>query len=213
MNASVSLKRRGLMIVLSSPSGAGKSTISRALMERDGNLTMSVSATTRAPRPGEKEGKDYYFVDKSAFDTMVAEGKMLEHAQVFDNFYGTPKEPVEEALSQGRDVMFDVDWQGTQQLSENASKDLVRVFILPPSMDELERRLYSRAQDSEEVVRKRMAEAASEMSHYPEYDYIVVNVDIEESVSQVSAILSAERLKTERLIGRHEFIAAICGDD
>ncbi|MBC8269143.1 MAG: guanylate kinase [Rhodospirillaceae bacterium] len=212
MNTDPTLKRRGLMIVLSSPSGAGKSTISRALMERDDNLTMSVSATTRTARPGEVDGKDYYFVDKAAFDTMVAEGKMLEHAQVFDHFYGTPKEPVEAALIEGRDVMFDVDWQGTQQLAENASKDLVRVFILPPSMEELERRLYARAQDSEDVVKKRMAEAASEMSHYPEYDYIVVNTDIDDSVSRVEAILIAERQKKARLIGLHEFVSDISGE-
>ncbi len=203
------LKRRGLMVVLSSPSGAGKSTISRALMARDSNLTMSVSATTRSPRPGEVDGEDYYFVDKERFDAMVTGGQMLEHARVFDNFYGTPKEPVEEALSQGRDVMFDVDWQGTQQLTDNAPKDLVRVFILPPSMAELERRLYARAQDSEEVVKKRMAEASAEMSHYPEYDYIVVNIDIEESVDKVEAILAAERLKTARQIGLHDFVGDI----
>lgn len=206
MKTENSLKRRGLMVVLSSPSGAGKSTISRALIARDSNLTMSVSATTRPPRPGEVDGEDYYFVDKERFDAMVAGGQMLEHARVFDNFYGTPKEPVEEALSQGRDVMFDVDWQGTQQLTENAPKDLVRVFILPPSMAELERRLYARAQDSEEVVRKRMAEAGAEMSHYPEYDYIVVNIDIDESVDMVEAILAAERLKTARQIGLHDFV-------
>jgi len=209
MNTDEVLKRRGLMVVLSSPSGAGKSTISRALIERDSNLTMSVSATTRAPRPGEVEGQDYYFVQKQDFDDMVSGGKMLEYAQVFDNFYGSPKDPVEAALSQGRDVMFDVDWQGTQQLSENAAKDLVRIFILPPSMEELERRLYSRAQDSEEVVKKRMAKAASEMSHYPEYDYIVVNVDVDESVAKVEAILAAERQKTERQISLHDFITDI----
>jgi len=212
MNADAILKRRGLMIVLSSPSGAGKSTISRALMARDDNLTMSVSATTRAMRPGEVDGVDYYFVDKARFNAMVAEGKMLEHAQVFDNYYGTPREPVEEALALGRDVMFDVDWQGTQQIAENASKDLVRVFILPPSMVELERRLNARAQDSEEVVKKRMAEASSEMSHYPEYDYIIVNIDIDESIAKVEAILAAERLKLHRQIGIHEFIADIIHD-
>ena len=212
MNTDPILNRRGLMIVLSSPSGAGKSTISRALMERDDNLTMSVSATTRAPRPGEVDGKDYYFVDKATFDAMVGEGNMLEHAQVFDNFYGTPKDPVEAALKEGRDVMFDVDWQGTQQLAENASKDLVRVFILPPSMEELERRLYTRAQDSEEVVKKRMAEAAAEMSHYPEYDYIVVNTDIDDSVSRVVSILNAERQRTARLIGLHDFVSDISGE-
>ncbi|HER25535.1 MAG TPA: guanylate kinase, partial [Rhodospirillales bacterium] len=171
MSHNSEIGRRGLMLVLSSPSGAGKSTISRALIDRDDNLTMSISATTREPRRGEVDGKDYLFLDKATFDRMVGEGKMLEHAKVFDNYYGTPKEPVEQALAAGRDVMFDVDWQGTQQLADNAGNDLVRVFILPPSMAELERRLYSRAQDSEEVVRKRMAEAVSEMSHYPEYDY------------------------------------------
>jgi len=207
------LDRRGLMLVLSSPSGAGKSTISRALMERDDNLTMSVSATTRAPRPGEVDGKDYFFIDKPVFDEMIRDGKMLEHARVFDNYYGTPKEPVEEALAAGRDVMFDVDWQGTQQLAESAAKDLVRVFILPPSMEELERRLYNRAQDSEEVVTKRMAEANSEMSHYPEYDYIIVNTVIEESITRVEAILAAERLKLNRQIGVHDFIADMCAED
>lgn len=181
-------------------------------MARDDHLTMSVSVTTRAPRPGEVDGEDYYFVDRARFEAMVADGKMLEHAQVFENFYGTPKEPVEEALSQGRDVMFDVDWQGTQQLTENASEDLVRVFILPPSIEELERRLTARAQDSEQVVKKRMAAAGSELSHYPEYDYIVVNVDIDESVAQVEAILAAERLKLERQIGVHDFIAEISGE-
>jgi guanylate kinase len=209
MSTNETLKRLGLMVVLSSPSGAGKSTISRALIERDSNLTMSVSATTRAPRPGEIEGQDYYFVQKFEFDAMVAGGQMLEHAQVFDNFYGTPRDPVETFLSQGRDIVFDVDWQGTQQLSENVPKDLVRIFILPPSMEELERRLYSRAQDSEEVVRKRMAEAASEMSHYPEYDYIVVNVDMNESIAKVEAILAAERQKTERQVSLHDFITEI----
>ncbi len=212
MDTSLTLKHRGLMIVLSSPSGAGKTTISRVLMERDNNLTMSVSVTTRVPRPSEVEGQDYYFVDKAAFETMVDEGNMLEHAKVFDNFYGTPKEPVEAALKAGSDVMFDVDWQGTQQLVENAAKDLVRVFIMPPSMEELERRLYARAQDSEEVVRKRLAEAAAEISHYPEYDYIVVNTDIDDSVNRVEAILIAERLKTTRLKGLHELVSDISGE-
>ena len=213
MTKNKNLDRRGLMLVLSSPSGAGKSTISRALMDRDDKLTMSVSATTRAPRPGEVDGKDYFFIDKSAFDAMVDDGKMLEHARVFENYYGTPKEPVEAALAAGRDVMFDVDWQGTQQLAENARKDLVRVFILPPSMEELERRLYSRAQDPEDVVRERMSKAASEMSHYSEYDYIIVNTDIEESIASVEAILVSERLKLERQIGVHDFIVDMCGDD
>jgi guanylate kinase len=209
MNTDEILKRLGLMVVLSSPSGAGKSTISRVLIERDSNLTMSVSATTRAPRPGEVDGQDYYFVQKRDFDSMVAGGQMLEHAQVFDNFYGTPRDPVKTSLSEGRDIIFDVDWQGAQQLSENVAKDLVSIFILPPSMEELERRLYSRAQDSEEVVRKRMAEAVSEMSHYPEYDYIVVNLDVDESVAKVEAILTAERQKTERQNSLYDFVAEI----
>jgi len=213
MTKSNDLDRRGLMLVLSSPSGAGKSTISRALMERDDNLTMSVSATTRARRPGEVDGKDYFFVDKEAFDAMVQGGRMLEHARVFENYYGTPREPVEAALAAGRDVMFDVDWQGTQQLADNAPQDLVRVFILPPSMEELERRLYARAQDSEAVVKKRMAEASSEMSHYAEYDYIVVNRDIDDSIAKLEAILAAERLKLERQISVRDFITKMCGGD
>jgi len=211
LNSENDIKRRGLMLVLSSPSGAGKSTISRALLERDGNLVMSVSATTREPRPGEVEGEHYFFIDKPKFDAMAAAGEMLEHAQVFDNFYGTPKKPVEQALNGGRDVMFDVDWQGTQQLSERAADDLVRIFILPPTMAELERRLYERAQDSKEVVDRRMAKAASEMSHYFEYDYIIINDDLETSIARAQAILTAERLKRERQIGLHDFIADMCG--
>jgi guanylate kinase len=201
------------MLVLSSPSGAGKSTISRALLENDVNLTMSVSATTRPPRPGEVDGKDYFFIDKPKFESMVTGNEFLEHAQVFDNYYGTPKGPVDEALQAGRDVLFDVDWQGTQQLAENAPKDLVRVFILPPSHDELERRLRARAQDEEAVIAKRMSKAAGEMSHYFEYDYIVVNEVIEESVSQVRAIVTAERLKRERQVGLHDFVTELCGGD
>ncbi len=212
MTVSKNLNRRGLMLVLSSPSGAGKSTISRALMDRDDNLVMSVSATTRQRRPGEVDGEDYFFVNKEAFDGMVRDGKMLEHARVFGNCYGTPRGPVEAALASGRDVLFDVDWQGTQQLAENAAKDLVSIFILPPSMEELERRLHSRAQDSQEVVGKRMAEASSEMSHYPEYDYIVINANIDESIARVGAILTAERLKLNRQIGVHDFIAGMCGE-
>lgn len=212
MNNLTDIQRRGLMLVLSSPSGAGKTTISKALLERDGNLTLSVSATTRPPRPGEVEGRDYFFVDKNAFDAMVAAGEMLEHAQVFENYYGTPKKPVEEALSKGRDVLFDVDWQGTQQLRENARDDLVSIFVLPPSKEELERRLFARAQDSEDVVKKRMAKANEEMSHHSEYDYIIINVDIEESVSQVQSVLTAERLKLERLVGLRNFITDMCGE-
>jgi len=197
------------MLVLSSPSGAGKTTISRALLSRDGNLTMSVSVTTRPPRPGEVDGKDYFFVTQDEFDRMVRENAFLEHARVFDNCYGTPRQAVEAALSQGRDILFDVDWQGTQQLKHNARADLVSVFILPPSIAELERRLHTRAQDPEEVVRRRMARAADEMSHWAEYDYIIVNVDVERSVAQVESILAAERLRRDRQIGLAEFVKSM----
>ena len=194
------------MLVLSSPSGAGKSTISRALLEKHPDLTMSVSATTRPMRPGEVEGKDYYFIDKAKFEDMVADGDFLEHAQVFDNYYGTPRPPVVKALEQGKDVLFDVDWQGTQQLRQNARDDLVSIFILPPSVEELERRLYARAQDPADVVKKRMAKATSEMSHWAEYDYIIINEAIEHSVREAKAILSAERLKLMRQIGMSEWL-------
>jgi guanylate kinase len=197
------------MLVLSSPSGAGKTTISRALLEREPNLTMSISATTRAKRPGETAGVDYFFVDPTEFNLMVNRQELLEHARVFENYYGTPKAPVETALAAGKDVLFDIDWQGTQQLSENARDDLVTVFILPPSTQELERRLNTRAQDPADVVAKRMARAADEMSHYPEYDYVIVNHDIELSVRSVQAILTAERLKRERQIGLGDFVKAL----
>jgi guanylate kinase len=198
--------RRGLMLVLSSPSGAGKSTISRALLEKHPDLTMSVSATTRPMRPGEIEGKDYYFIDTETFEDMVRKGQFLEHAKVFDNYYGTPRAPVEAALKSGKDVLFDVDWQGTQQLRQNARDDLASIFILPPSVDELERRLYARAQDPEDVVNRRMAKATSEMSHWAEYDYIIVNEEIPESVAEAEAILDAERLKRDRRIGLSEWL-------
>jgi guanylate kinase len=194
------------MLVLSSPSGAGKSTISRALLEKHPDLMMSVSATTRPMRLGEVEGKDYYFIDKAKFEDMVADGDFLEHAQVFDNYYGTPRPPVVKALEQGKDVLFDVDWQGTQQLRQNARDDLVSIFILPPSVEELERRLYARAQDPADVVKKRMAKATSEMSHWAEYDYIIINEAIEHSVREAEAILSAERLKLMRQIGMSEWL-------
>ena len=203
------IARRGLMLVLSSPSGAGKSTIARALLAQDGELSMSVSVTTRPARPGEQDGRDYLFIDRASFAAMIAEGALLEYATVFGNSYGSPRGPVEETLAAGRDVLFDVDWQGTQQLRQNARADLVSIFILPPSRAELERRLRARAQDPEEVVRRRMAKAADEMSHWAEYDYIVVNREIATAVAEVKAILAAERLRRERQIGLAEFVKAI----
>ena len=213
MTEASSISRRGLMLVMSSPSGAGKSTISRALLERDSAIGMSVSATTRPPRPGEVDGKDYHFVTVEKFQEMVAKKEFLEHARVFDNFYGTPRGPVEEILRSGRDVLFDIDWQGTQQLAQNARADLVAVFILPPSVDELERRLRGRAQDTDEVVKKRMAKAGDEMSHWPEYDYIVVNVDLDHSIASVQSILNAERLKRDRQVGLPDFVTRLRGEE
>jgi guanylate kinase len=203
------ITRRGLMLVLSSPSGAGKTTISRRLLDLDDNLSLSISVTTRPPRPGEEAGRDYIFVDEAAFNDMVAREELLEHAHVFGHYYGTPRAPVEDALGSGRDVLFDIDWQGTQQMAERAREDLVAVFILPPSTDELERRLEARAQDSAEVVAGRMAKAADEMSHYPEYDYIVVNRDIDDSIAEVRAVLTAERLRRERLVGLGDFVKTL----
>ena len=204
-----SIRRRGLMFVLSSPSGAGKSTISREILARDGNITMSVSVTTRAKRPGEVAGRDYYFVDKTEFNLMINRQEFLEYAKVFDNYYGTPAAPVRAALAEGRDVLFDIDWQGTQQLAEQARDDLVSVFILPPSTAELERRLTRRAQDPAEVVARRMSKASDEMSHYAEYDYIIVNQDIEDSVDKTLSILKAERLRRERMVGLGEFVKGL----
>ncbi|MFC4351646.1 guanylate kinase [Fodinicurvata halophila] len=201
-----SITRRGLMLVLSSPSGAGKTTISREILKEDDNLILSVSATTRPKRPGERHGVDYHFVNDAEFEAMVEKGELLEHARVFERRYGTPRKPVEEALNAGRDVLFDIDWQGTQQLSGKMPKDLVRVFILPPSQEELERRLHTRAQDSTEVVKSRMAKAADEMSHWDAYDYIIVNQQLERSVEQVRAVLTAERLRRERLLGLEDFV-------
>ncbi|MGB3865764.1 MAG: guanylate kinase [Xanthobacteraceae bacterium] len=201
-----SVERRGLMFVLSSPSGAGKTTLSRLLIARDGALRMSVSVTTRLMRPGEREGHDYYFVDRARFHDMAHGGELLEWATVFDNGYGTPRAPVEAALADGQDVLFDIDWQGTQQLREKAGKDVVSVFILPPTAQDLERRLHTRAQDSDEVIRGRMSRAAHEMSHWAEYDYIVVNHDVEQAFAEVQSILKAERLKRERRTGLTAFV-------
>jgi len=199
--------RRGLMLVLSSPSGAGKTTLSRRLLADDNDIVMSVSATTRDARPGEKDGKDYYFVDHDRFDEMVANDQLLEYATVFDNRYGTPREPVAQALLWGKDVLFDIDWQGTQQLmSSSRAIDLVRIFILPPSIAALESRLRSRAQDSDKTVAARMAKAESEISHWAEYDYVLVNDDLEQTYETLRAIVRAERLRRERRPGMSDFV-------
>jgi guanylate kinase len=203
------IARRGLMLVLSSPSGAGKTTLSRMLLKADRGVELSVSVTTRVKRRGEINRRDYHFIDRSRFDAMVKSGDLLEWAEVFNHCYGTPRRPVEKALRAGRDVLFDIDWQGTQQLREKARDDLVSVFILPPSATELERRLKRRAQDSKDVIKSRMAKAAGEMSHWPEYDYVVVNRDIDEAFSEVRAILGAERRKRERQIGLTEFVRGL----
>lgn len=200
------IERRGLMLVLSSPSGAGKTTISRMLLEDDDNISLSVSVTTRPMRPGEVDGVDYFFIDPDEFGLMLNRQELLEHAKVFDHYYGTPKGAVEEALSGGKDVLFDIDWQGEQQLKQAALTDLASVFILPPSTEELARRLQNRASDPPDVVAARMAKAPDEISHWPEYDYIIVNYDIDDSVAKVRAILAAERLKRERQVGLTAFV-------
>lgn len=209
MAESVHLNRRGVLFVLSSPSGAGKTTISKKMLGVDPDIALSISATTRPPRPGEIDGRDYHFVDTEAFKKMAADGEFLEWAHVFGHRYGTPRARVEELLAAGKDVLFDIDWQGTQQVAQNARDDLVSVFILPPSTRALEERLKARAQDSAEVVAGRMAKAADEMSHWAEYDYIVVNHNIEESVTQVRAILTAERLRRQRQVGLPEFVKGL----
>jgi guanylate kinase len=203
------IKRRGLMLVLSSPSGAGKTTLARRLLESDPEISLSVSVTTRPKRPNEVEGRDYSFVTTEKFTQMAEKEEFFEHAIVFGNHYGTPKQPVLSTLGRGRDVLFDIDWQGTQQMKERAREDLVSIFVLPPSHDELERRLKSRAQDSDDVVAKRMAEAASEISHWPEYDYVIVNRDVDRALAQVSAILAAERVRRTRQVGVGEFVAGL----
>lgn len=191
--------RRGLLIILSSPSGAGKSTLSRMLLDWDDSLRFSISATTRDPRPGEVDGKDYYFKTHEAFDAMVADGDMLEHATVFGNQYGSPRGPVEDAVSQGNDVIFDVDWQGGQQIGASAMKrDVVSIFILPPSITELRRRLIARGQDSAEVIASRMSKSKGEISHWAEYEYLIVNDDLDKSFETLKSILTAERTKRVR---------------
>ena len=204
-------KRRGLMFVLSSPSGAGKTTLSRRLLASEEGVAMSVSVTTRPMRPGEVDGVDYHFVDEKKFDAMVTAGELLEHAVVFDYKYGTPKKQVMDCLAKGCDVLFDIDWQGTRQLAHNCRDDLVSVFILPPTLGELERRLKTRAQDSDEVVQKRMAKATQEISHWEEYDYVVVNEDLDKALTHIQRILHAERFKRWRQIDIAEFVKGLCG--
>ena len=203
------IARRGLMLVLSSPSGAGKTTLSRKLLDEDKDVMLSVSVTTRKIRPGEKDGRDYHFIDRKRFDALIEKSELLEWAEVFDNYYGTPAKPVMDALAAGRDVLFDIDWQGTQQLSDKARNDLVTVFVLPPSIPELERRLHTRAQDDYETIHRRMAKAADEMSHWAEYDYVVINRDVAQAFDDVKAILSAERLKRERQPGLYDFVRGL----
>ena len=209
MPATPPVARRGILFVLSSPSGAGKTTLARRVLAGDAGIELSVSVTTRAPRPGEAEGRDYRFVDTGEFRRMRDAGELLEWAEVFDHLYGTPRVPVEQALARGRDVLFDIDWQGTQQLAEKLPQDLVRIFILPPSAKVLEERLRARAQDADATVARRMAEAAAELAHWAEYDYVLVNSDLEASAAGLRAILAAERLRRERLLGLADFVRSM----
>ncbi|HSS85159.1 MAG TPA: guanylate kinase [Reyranella sp.] len=208
-NGTSAIQRRGLMLVLSSPSGAGKTTLSRQLLDNDKQIQLSVSCTTRQKRPGERDGVDYRFVDTATFRGMIERKQFLEYAEVFGNYYGTPRGPVDDALNAGKDMLFDIDWQGTQQLRDKGRADLVTVFILPPSTRDLEKRLLTRAQDPKEIVAQRMAKAADEMSHWAEYDYVVVNRDIGTSLTNLKAILTAERLKRERQVGMSGFVKAL----
>jgi guanylate kinase len=203
------ITRRGVMLVLSSPSGAGKTTLSRKLLANDAGITLSISVTTRARRADEVDGRDYHFIDAARFEAMRRGGELLEWATVFDNCYGTPRVPVEQAIAAGRDVLFDIDWQGTQQLREKARSDLVSVFVLPPSVEELERRLHSRASDSHTVIAGRMGKAVDEMSHWAEYDYVIVNRDLDSAFVKVQAILAAERVRRERQTGLTEFVRGL----
>ncbi len=202
--------RRGLLLILSSPSGAGKSTLSRRIMQWDPAISFSVSATTRAPRAGELDGREYYFRTREEFQDLVANGQMLEHAEVFGNFYGSPRGPVEQAMSEGRDTLFDIDWQGGQQIRNSAlGRDVVSIFVLPPSIAELERRLRGRAQDSDEVIAGRMAKSRDEISHWAEYDYVLVNRDIDEAEEQLRTILTAERLRRDRQPKMNDFVRSL----
>lgn len=207
----VTVARRGLLLVVSSPSGAGKTTLSRRLLASDDNLVMSVSATTRPMRPGETDGVDYHFIDHATFERRITAGAFLEHARVFDNIYGTPRAPVEAWLAEGRDVLFDVDWQGAQQLRQSMRDDLASVFILPPSMAALEARLRARKQDSDEVVARRMAKAGDEISHWAEYEYVIVNDNLDAADAKLRAVLAAERQRRSRLTGLTEFVRGLIG--
>lgn len=204
--------RRGLMLILSSPSGAGKTTLSRQLLELEDELEMSVSVTTRPKRPGETDGVDYIFVGEDEFAAMVGDDQLLEHATVFGNSYGTPRGPVEAALSRGCDVIFDIDWQGTQELEQSMGSDVVRIFVLPPSLKELERRLRKRGQDSEDVVRSRMARATDEIGHWAEYDYVLINTDFETCLGEIRAILRSERMRRSRQAHLTEFVRDLMGE-
>jgi guanylate kinase len=205
-------KRRGLMLVLSSPSGAGKTTLARQLSDAEPGIEMSVSCTTRERRKGETEGRDYFFIDRDTFGRMRDRGEFLEWAVVFDNYYGTPRKPVEKALAEGRDVLFDVDWQGARKLRESAKDDVVAVFILPPTAAELEERLKIRAEDSDETVQRRMQGASNEIQHWDEYDYVVINRDVERSLAALRSILVAERLRRSRLIGLKDFVQTLLAE-
>lgn len=203
------MARRGLLLILSSPSGAGKSTLARRLMDWDDNLRFSVSATTRSPRPGEVDGREYYFKTRDAFESMVAAGEMLEHAEVFGNLYGSPKGPVEAAMKDGRDTLFDIDWQGGQQIKQHMRDDVVSIFVLPPSIAELDRRLRSRGQDSDEVIAGRMAKSQAEISHWAEYDYVIVNTDIDKAFNELLTILQAERMRRDRQPDLADFVRGL----
>ena len=206
------MKRKGLLIILSSPSGAGKSTLAKRLMEWDPTLSFSVSATTRAPRPGEKDGREYFFRSRDEFEAMVAAGEMLEHAEVFGNLYGSPKGPVERAMKAGRDTLFDIDWQGGQQVKQAMGDDVVSIFVLPPSIAELERRLRSRGQDSDEVIAGRMAKSEAEISHWAEYDYVLINEDLDRAEADLKTILMAERMRRDRQPGLSDFVRGLNGE-
>lgn len=207
------MQRRGLLLILSSPSGAGKSTLAKRLMAWDPSLRFSVSATTRAPRPGEVDGREYYFKSRAEFADLVATGQMLEHAEVFGNFYGSPRGPVEAAMREGRDTLFDIDWQGGQQIRNSAlGRDVVSVFVLPPSIAELDRRLRGRAQDSDEVIAGRMAKSRDEISHWAEYDYVLVNDDLDRTFEDLLTVLKAERMRRDRQPHLAEFVRGLNGE-